>query len=159
MAEFGIQVEGVKSVQDALNAIDAKVRVKAMKAALHAAGVPMRAAIQERAPERVEGEGGKLPPGALAADVILRVTQEGGQLFAVIEFGGLTYYVARWVEYGHRLVKGGYSSMKRGKLQGHGHQIGNVEAHPFIRPAFEATTKASFDAFVAELQSQLKGKS
>lgn len=152
-----IRVDGIADVKKALADLDVKVRVKAMKKALEAAGIPMKAAVIERVPTKEE-VGGKLPVGAMKNDVRLRVTQDDGQLMAVIEFGGLTFYVARWVEYGHRLVKGGYSSVKRGKLRGSGHQIGDVEAHPFIRPAFEATKKASFDAFVEQLRKELQGK-
>lgn len=152
-----IRVEGIAAVKKALEDLDVKVRVKAMKKALEAAGVPMKAAVIERVPTKEE-VGGKLPVGAMKNDVRMRVTQQDGQLMAVVEFGPLTFYVARWVEYGHRLVKGGTSSMKRGKLRGSGKQIGNVEAHPFIRPAFEASKKASFDAFVEQLRKELQGK-
>jgi len=155
--DFDFGVEGIEDLEKALADLDVKVRVTAMRKALHAAGVPVREAVIERAPTKDE-VGGKLPVGAMKADVRLRVIQADGQLMAVVDFGPMTYYVARWVEYGHRLVRGGYSSIKRGKLRGQGHQVGDVPAHPFIRPGFEASTQASFEAFVEQLRVELGKK-
>jgi hypothetical protein len=150
-----IRIEGIDGVKAELAAFDAKVQKQAMVASLRDAGAVMESAVRDAAPVKAAG-GGKLPEGALKADVRLRVTTSAGQPMAIVDFGSLTYYVARWVEYGHRLVKGGSSSMKRGKLQGSGHQIGDVPAYPFIRPAFERSISASIEAFVVRLKAELK---
>lgn len=55
--------------------------------------------------------GRALPVGALKADVTLEVRRESGLLMAVVGPGKLTAHVARWVEYGHRRVRGGYSDV------------------------------------------------
>lgn len=150
-----IRLEGADELAASLEALDADIQTRVMRAALRDAGELMRAAVQERAPVKTVA-GGKLPEGALKSDVKMSITTIDGKLAAMVYFGSLTYYVARWVEYGHRLVKGGYSSMKRGKLRGNGKQIGDVPAYPFIRPAFEATVRASVDAFVDRLKSEIK---
>jgi HK97 gp10 family phage protein len=45
-------------------------------------------------------------------------------------------FVARFVEYGHRMVSH------------RGHVTGTVAPHPFMRPAFEAAAAAALDAFI-----------
>lgn len=67
-------------------------------------------------------------------------------------------FLARWVEYGHRLVKGGYSRMhKSGRgYRGPGRQVGFVPAHPFLRPAFEASRRRALEK-VAEVAAEKLG--
>ena len=106
-----------------------------------AAGQVVQAAITEAAPVRpVLPSGTALPPGALKADIELHVVKErDGSVSAYIEPGRYTRHAARWVEYGHRLVRGG--RLKKG-----GAHIGDVPAYPFIRPAFEASEGAALAA-------------
>ncbi len=75
---------------------------------------------------------------------------------AVVRPGHFTQHVARWVEYGHRTVKGGYSSYKRGRLQGRGKQIGDVPAHPFIRPGFEEARAAATEVTILTLREEIE---
>lgn len=155
-----IQVEGLAEVKAALARFDQKVQDKANRAGLQAAGRVMQAAVTERAPVLDErtAKSTALPPGALKSDIEMSVRKRDNLRFALIQPGKLTYHVVRWVEYGHRLVKGGYSSRKRGKMQGHGRQVGDVPAHPFIRPAFEAAAAPAVQAYVGAIQGELKGK-
>jgi HK97 gp10 family phage protein len=153
-----VRVEGLDGVKAALDKFDAKVQDHAMRTGLRAAGAVMQGAVGAAAPvldERTAGSNA-LPVGALKSDITLQVTRKDGVLMAIVQPGKLTYYVARWVEYGHMLVKGGRLSMKRGKLQGSGKTIGHVPAHPFIRPAFDATVGTSVQAFAAALKEDLK---
>jgi HK97 gp10 family phage protein len=153
MAEM-IHIEGLENVKAELAKFDATVQERAMRAGLRAAGTVFQAAVQERAPERPElPSGTALPIGALAADITLSVTKRDGVLMAIVQPGRLTSHVARWVEYGHRLVRGAPNKKGRG---GPGSVVGNVPAHPFIRPAFEAERGAAMEAFAVGLASELK---
>lgn len=155
MAEM-IRIEGMEQVRVNLAAFDKRLQEQAIRGALHDAAAVMQMAVAQAAPVRVDGGGDSLPPGALKSDITLRVAKEDGLQMAIVQPGRLTRHVARWVEYGHRLVKDGRLSMKRGKLRGNGKQIGDVPAYPFIRPAFEASVGASIAAFVARLKTELQ---
>ena len=79
---------------------------------------------------------------------------------AVVGFGKLTRAVAGWVELGHRLVRGGYSKvLKNGKVRGPGRQVGTVAAHPFVRPAYEASVDAANQAFAETFAAEIKKRS
>jgi len=161
-----IQIEGMEGVKAALAQFDVKVQDKAMRAGLRDAAEVMQGAVAAAAPERPAlPSGNALPPGALRSDITLVVKRDAGILEAIVQPGKYTFHVARWVEYGHRLAKGGqiaWEGMVNGRRRrrgGHGHLIGDVPAHPFIRPAFEASIQASIAAFVDGLKAALKGRS
>ncbi|MDE2099253.1 MAG: hypothetical protein KGL39_18510 [Patescibacteria group bacterium] len=159
MAAEMIRVEGLDQVRAELARFDAAVQDRATRAGLRRAADTVADAIEERAPVRPAlPSGTALPPGALKADFGFTISRRSGVLMAVIQPGKLTRHVARWVEYGHRMVKGGYLSVKRGKLRGHGKEVGNVPAHPFIRPGFEASVVPAVNAFAEGLKSELKRK-
>ena len=140
MGGFTTQIEGLKELDRKLGELGTKAARRVIRKALKAGGEVFRVAVAERAPERPDLHSGTaLPPGVLARDIEVDMGTADGLPAAIIEPGSYTRHVARWVEYGHRLVKGGHSSMKRGKLQGNGAQIGDVPAYPFIRPGYEAS--------------------
>jgi HK97 gp10 family phage protein len=143
-----------------LDNIDAKAAKAAMRAGLRAAGELVRAEVASRAPVRTMAGGNSLPEGALAADITLEVKQASttGQQYAVVQPGRLTRHVARWVEYGHRIVRGGQLKfLANGKTRGRGGYSGeNVPAHPFIRPAFEATQASVVKTFAEKFIEALK---
>lgn len=142
MAAFSARFEGLTELEAKLLDLSGPAANRATAKALRAGGKVIQAAIQERAPIRPPlPSGNALPPGALALDIELQLGKSSatGLPVAIVSPGDFTAYVAEWVEYGHRLVKGGRNSMKRGKLQGNGHQIGDVPAYPFIRPGYEAS--------------------
>lgn len=84
-----------------------------------------------------------LAPGALKDDIGIRMKADAlGMAEAHVGPGKKTAYVAGFVEYGHRLVKGGQSKvLVSGKTRGSGVQVGEVRAYPFARPAFEAAQR------------------
>ena len=102
--------------------------------------------------------GGILPNGALRSDIVVRMTRDDdGTLIAVVGPAKLTRWVARLVEYGHRLVRGGRSRvLKNGKTKGPGKEIGTVQAHPFIRPAYEASRQQVADAICKTLATEVE---
>lgn len=105
-----------------------------------------------------------LDPGALKADLGIRVArqrQKEGLVGYIIGPVKLSY-AAHWVEYGHRLVKGGqiaWIGLVHGKLRtrsGSGRVIGDVSAHPFLRPAFEGSWQQALIEFAASMTKQVK---
>src|SRR5579885_1134836 len=131
-----------KALEERLNSLKAEKQQQILASAFRKGAVVYQAAVISSAPERPElPSGTALPPGALKSDVIVQKAKSTGGPIYVGKFGKLTSHVARWVEYGHRLVRGGYSRvLKNGKTRGPGMVVGNVPAHPFFRNAFESAT-------------------
>jgi len=155
---MGVEVRGIEEVEKYFNDLDVKVQQKVLTEAVRAEARIFQAAIQEAAPVKIE-PGGILPDGALQADVIYRIgTDSSGRPAAVVGFGKLTRRVAGWVEYGHRLIRRHSKGLIRLKVKGGGSglQVGTVQAHPFIRPAFEASVEAGNEAFAETFAEELK---
>lgn len=154
-----------KELQQKLDQLKGEQLEKIMRKALRDGAKVYQAAVSEAAPERVETTEGSdaLPPGALKSDVIVtKVPSQGGPIYEVW-FGKLTRHVAFWVEYGHRLVRGGTSRvLKSGKTRGKGREVGQVKPHPFFRDAFEHSTdaaaKAISDSITKQVDRAFKGK-
>lgn len=161
MDGFTVRMQGLRELDAKLSQLATEDAKRVIQAGLRAGGQVMQAAVAERAPERPElPSGTALPVGALAADIELRMGRdEDGLPAAIVAPGEYTSRAAEWVEYGHRLVKGGqlpWSGVNRktGKFYrrgGTGHQIGDVPAHSFLRPGFEASAGAAADAAVLKI--------
>lgn len=80
-------------------------------------------------------------PGTLkgAIRMVVHGAKEGVAAEALVGPSKKYVFLARWVEYGHRLVKGGYSKITARGRRGPGRDVGVVPAYPFLRPAWEAT--------------------
>ena len=155
---MSIEVRGIEDVQKFLTQLDADVQQKVLRSALRAEGQVFKAAVEAAAPVKVE-PGGVLPDGALKTDVILRVgTDDAVRPAAAVGFGSLTRRVAGWVEYGHRLIRRHIEGKIRLRVKGGGTgvQIGTVSAHPFIRPAFEASVAEANAAFAEKFSQELR---
>jgi HK97 gp10 family phage protein len=63
-------------------------------------------------------------------------------------------HLARWVEYGHRLIKGGGSHVPK-RSSDTGREIGNVPAYPFLRPAYEASEQLALEAFTEKARQEM----
>jgi len=153
-----IEIQGLKELQAKLDALTTKQADRCIRKALRAGGLIEKAAVEERAPVKDE-PGGILPAGALKADITLRTLKDkqDGSISAIVEPGWATLHVARWVEWGHRQVRGGrYRLLPNGKTLGHGHVIGEVDAHPFIRPAYEATRQEATNVICTTLAAELE---
>jgi HK97 gp10 family phage protein len=154
MADDGISIdiEGLSDLQAKLDDLGTKAAERAIRAALKAGAAIEQAAIIERAPIK-DGTGGMLPEGALKSDIVIKMSRDDqGTILAIVGPAKLTKFVARLVEYGHRNVRGGVSRLLRnGKSKGPGSHIGDVPAHPFIRPAYEATRQEVANAICTTL--------
>lgn len=132
----------------------AELRNRALRSGVRAAGNVFKAEIQERAPvlDHKTAQSTALDPGELREDIHVSTHVDGGTVAeSYTGPGERTEHVAYWVEYGHRLVKGGYSHIVKGgphagRFRGPGREVGEVAPHPFVRPAFEAGEAAAKDA-------------
>jgi HK97 gp10 family phage protein len=159
MAQDGltIEIQGLAELQAKLNDLGTKAADAAMRKALKAGAAIEQAAISERAPIKV-GTGGILPDGALKNDIVIKIKRDDrGGMTAVVGPDKYTAHVARWVEYGHRLVRGGYSKkFADGTTRGPGKEVDQVEEHPFIRPAWEASREEVTTAITTTLASEIE---
>lgn len=158
MAEtIGVRVEGLRELQAALDRAKGPQAQRVLARGLRAGAEVFQAAIEERAPVRPAlPSSTALPPGALRGDIeihTLRTAEPGGAAVTVGP-GKYTAHVARWVEFGHRLVRGGQSKLlPSGKTRGRGVHAGAVPPHPFLRPAFEAAQREALAAAEASIRA------
>jgi HK97 gp10 family phage protein len=159
MAEDGltIEIQGLAELQAKLTDMSTRQADTAMRTALKAGAVIEQAAITERAPIK-DGTGGILPDGALKNDIVIKIRRDDhGGMSATVGPDKYTAHVARWVEYGHRLVRGGVSRLlANGKARGPGSQTGEVAENPFIRPAWEASRQAVTTAITTTLAAEIE---
>jgi HK97 gp10 family phage protein len=172
MGGFSESFVGLKELDEKLEQLGQDAARKIVRKGLKAAGTVLQAAVREATPERPTlPSGTALPPGTLARDIEMHIGKsDEGLPAAIVQPGAYTWHVAEWVEYGHRLVKGGQaewyaavgSKAKRRRRGGNGHVIGDVPAHANFRKGFEAgraEAVAVFGATVAEgVDDVIKGK-
>jgi len=170
---MSMKTSGFEDIQRELKLMQQAIRDEVIMDAINIAGKVMADEMQARAPVLSEttARSTALKPGQLKAGICVRVskTREGAYR-AVIGPRKGTGRAAHLVEYGHRLVKGGRSRIgplgvieygagekdKKGRLIKNGHEIGEVPAHPFLRPAYESTERAVVDQYVCELREILR---
>jgi HK97 gp10 family phage protein len=159
---------GFEALHGRIRALRAVLHEQAVREGVRAGAAVIRDEIETRCPELDEktARSTSLDPGAMKADIGLRMhaTNKEGYAIADIGPGERTEHVANWVEYGHRVVKGGYSkaTYKNGafvgyrgpgrQLQGEEGKPAEVAPHPFIRPAYEATIETSQQACIARVR-------
>jgi HK97 gp10 family phage protein len=159
MGSFNASLPGLKELDQKLSALKGKTANRLIRDAVMAGGKVFQAEVRLRAPVRASGQhGNALPPGALKSDIELAfgITEEKLPA-AIVKPGKYTKHVARWLEYGHRLVRGGYSKiLPNGRVRGPGRAASiSVQPYPFIRPAFETARVAATMAAVESLKRNL----
>ena len=154
-----MEVTGIEEMRGELQLMRSAVRTQATRAAVRKAARKILEAMVERAPELDQKTAGSwaLPPGTLKGSLRVAIRTKGaeGVISAWIGPAKVGQRVAHMVEYGHRLIKGGRSRVGAAGPVGEGKLIGDVPAHPFLRPGFEASMQAALTEFVAELRAQL----
>jgi hypothetical protein len=159
VGSFNATLPGLKELDAKLAQLKGPVAKRLIRNAVMAGGKVLQAEEQLRAPVRVPmPHGNALPPGALKSDIelVFGISDEGLPS-AIVKPGKYTKHVARWLEYGHRLVRGGYSKvLPGGRTRGQGRASAvDVRPYPFIRPAFETARVPATMAFIESLQSNL----
>jgi HK97 gp10 family phage protein len=131
-----------------------------MDKAIRAGARVIKAAVQERAPvlDKKTPGSSALDPGALQRGIRVYVPKDVKPTEAHIGPSKKVAYVARFVEYGHRQVHGGYSKvLPGGKTRGPGIAAEkDVPAYPFIRPAYEESLSAAEAAIVESIKQSIK---
>jgi HK97 gp10 family phage protein len=156
---FSIDVLGLPALHAKLADMSTKALERATRKALREGAAIVQQAVTERAQEK-DTTGGVLPDGALKSDIVVRLKQgkDDGIIRAYIGPDKDTAYVARWVEYGHRMIRGGRSRLYKltGKVKGPGRHVGDIPAHPFIRPGWEASRSQAADVIQKTLVSEIE---
>jgi len=146
-----IQITGVEEACRMLDELPPRVVKQAFARALTAACVPIVRELEVRTPESVKAATSD-QYGKLKADIRtdIQIDASGKGALAQIWFAKKDY-VARFVEYGHRLLSHGHSKDSRKEL-------GNVQPHPFIRPAAAAGADAAVEAFSETLNDFVRSE-
>jgi hypothetical protein len=159
---FTIQIEGLRELDAKLSEMKDSQIKRVIRHGLDAGGEAMRRSIAEAAPERPDlPSGDALPAGAMKQDIEVRRGRFEGLLAVFVGPGKYTRRQAGWVEYGHRLVRGGTSQLKRTifgnvKYKGPGSEVGEVKAHSFIRLAYEGFREEAVQVAVDTMRRDVK---
>jgi len=149
MANEFIEVEGIEEACQWLDDVSSILATRAYVNGLAAAAEVIEAELWPRVPVDLKAalnkaHGGK---GALVTRLVrvIEVDPHGRGGLLEIGFGPLGH-IALWLEYGHRMV-GHKPTLK---------VLGEVQPHPFMRPAFDACADRAVEAFVDAVKSTLK---
>lgn len=147
-----ITVQGADDLDKMLDDLGAGDTVDSVcRRALREGGNLMKAAIAANAPVRTPmPSSNALPPGTLQSDITVTVSKDSENSYSAwIEPGKFSRHVAIWVEWGHRLVRGKSRKGLPGRV------VGDVPAHPYIRPAFDANEDLAFEAVAESLAKDI----
>jgi HK97 gp10 family phage protein len=151
--DINLQITGLEQVQRALADLPAQIVTKAYARALDRAAGVIAAEVEERAPERDDG----LLKDSIVVSVEVATDRRGatatvGYSGAQDESGYPADLLALWTEYGHRMI--GHQPGKK-PLAGPNTPDGLVVPHPFMRPAFEASSERAIEVFQEVLVEEL----
>jgi hypothetical protein len=173
MAGELITITGAQEVMRMLEAAPKALVARSFLKALDAAGQVVVSELWPRVPIDIKAamnkaHGGSHTPkrsktassvqgplvGKLDAFITLDSQFRGGVV--EIGFGGLGH-IANWVEYGHRIMGRKPQGGKRKKgVRREGEYLGDVPAHPFMRPAAMASADRAIEAFGEVIAATLK---
>lgn len=143
MADFNITVEGLEETAAMLEKASKTLVARGYMKALQAGSNVIADAVEVRTPIKSEDTGGLLDKDELRESLMVDIQLDSQFRGGVAEIGfGKNGHVANFVEYGHILL-----GHKPGKKP-----LGDVPAHPFMRPAADASAEAAIDAFAESLK-------
>jgi HK97 gp10 family phage protein len=132
------KIKGLAETVKALEVLPDKLVKKALRKALQAGGEVLGNAVMERTP---------VDTGLLRESVGLAVTVHNDASGEANVGFGRQDYVARFVEFGHRIVGHKPNKKDTGK---------HVPARPFIRPAFDASKDKAVETFADVIEEQVQ---
>lgn len=149
-----IDVKGLPELDNLFAELAGPIVERAMVKGVTEGAKIFQQAITDAAPIRPDlPSGTALPPGELKGHIQIRLAKlRNGMIAAFIEPSKQNRHIARFVEYGHRLVRGG--RLKNGR-SGTGKIVGTVAAHPFVRPAYESASSEAIDAVKRTILNEL----
>lgn len=140
MADELVHITGIEEVQELLVSAPRHIVGTAFLKAFEAADRVIEGELDLRTPEK---------SGELKAAKTHEITLDSNLRGGLLQIGfGKQGHKALWVEYGHRMV--GHKPDKK--------ELGTVEAHPFMRPAANASADRAIEAFADTLIETLKGE-
>lgn len=151
-----VQFKGLDAMVAKLQKAQKDVSGPGVRKAISKGAVVVRDRMRERAPvlDKKTPGSNALEPGALRSGIRSYLVKDSNPPEALAGPGKSTAYVARFVEYGHRQVAGGALTI-HGK--GKGRVVGeDVQADPFLRPAFEESVEACGKAIADSLSATFK---
>ncbi len=160
MPGFDVECKGFEELKAKLALMAGPAAKRIRNRALRAGSEVFKAAIEERTPERPDlPSTTALPPGAMKADIKIKAVsapEETSSTF-VTGPGKYTRHAMRLVEFGHNQVRNVSQAVgTRGKglnrAKNGGTVVKRVEAHPIVRPAFEAALEPAVDAFIESVK-------
>lgn len=145
---FQIECEGADEVAKLLQQdIPALVVSRGLFVAGTAASEEIQDALEQTIPERSMADRGDDPDPLLKDSIKVEVTMDSRHRGISVDIGfGKMGHVARFVEYGHRMV--GHKPDKK--------MMGMVGPKPFIRPALKASSEPAMDKFTEILREELQ---
>jgi HK97 gp10 family phage protein len=134
-----ITITGIEEACAMLTAAPDNVVKIAYGKALAAAAVPIVEALEAATPQ----DTGKLKE-SIVSDIALDADGKGGVLS--VGFSGNQGHIANFVEYGHRMI--GHKPEKK--------DLGQVQPHPFMRPAASVSADAAIEAFAESVEETVR---
>lgn len=147
--DFSITITGIDETIAMLRDAPRDIAAAGFAKAGRAAGNVIQAELERRTPV----DTGELKK-ALRVDVELDAQLRGVHVSAGF---GKQGYKANWVEYGHKISRARLGK-RFGNIEHYLSGKGFVPAHPFMRPAFEASAQASVDAFAESLKQTVESE-
>lgn len=145
MSDVTAEVKGVPELKAAFRKLGPDLAASILTKALQAGANVLKDAIAERATEHHK-------TGEMEASLMTAVDVSPSGMSGVARVGfGEQGHKAAWVELGHRQVGHGIVKSER-------KEVGHVPAHPFVRPAYEASKGAAKDAVAEVIRERMKGK-
>lgn len=140
-----LELTGMQELLDKLEASRVRMAGPEMQIALREGAKVIQHAMTDRAPVLDHKTPGSdaLDPGSLKKGIRVRMHASAAGVEALIGPTGDVAHVARFVEYGHRIVHGATASGE------------DVPPHPFLRPAFEASALEAGEVMAMSLKQSL----
>jgi len=164
--EFSFNISGVEEACAMLSEAPPLIAKNAFARAGAASARPIVAALVAASPIMEDGSVHHYPPpGALKAAVMTDIALDANGRGVQVQIGfGRFGFVARMVEYGHRmfshfetreLISGGLGRKRYRKTGGHEDLGKPVTQQPFMRPVAASTGEAAIDAFTESLSESM----
>lgn len=131
--EIRVEIKGLDEVKRVFRELPKEIARQALRGALLDGAQPLRDAARAAAPKRgfwppKRRKGRVVPPGILRRSIVARVRTRPRSGDMTVSIGALkSAFYWHFLEFGHRLVRGGRKRTRR--------VIGQVAAKPFLRPA------------------------
>lgn len=146
MADFNITVDGLDETIALLEKAPKNVVARGFLKAAQAGANVITDVLEPLIPVKAEDTGGILDKGEMKELLMIAVDLDSDfrGVSADVGFDKRAGNAPLWVEYGHRMV--GHDKK----------QIGEVPAHPFMRPAADASAEGAIEAFTDSLNNTLR---